>query len=155
MIIENRVIETLDVPLEGLHWPTPVDPRSTLPESAQLDLLYLAWGHCHYGQSPVHLSRSAGWQYVLVNKGKPTLVLEGGQTTLNPGDFLIIGPECIVGWRDQFTGVSDLLIWIWRTPPRCSECRVKEAEYRNGELARNCGRGCNNSMGYAVRKSGD
>ena len=95
-----------------------------------LDLFYLAWGHRQYGQTPIPISRHPGWQYVLVNQGNPILVLHGRQKILNPGDLLVFDPECASGWMDEVDGVCDLLVWIWRTPPRCGECRPSMATYR-------------------------
>ncbi len=115
---------------KALHLPPPGRPRWVRPESAQLDLLYLAWGHRQYGQNPIPVSRHPGWHYVLVNRGKPTLVLESEQRDLNAGDFLVIHPDCASGWTDRPDGVSDLLVWIWRTGPRCSECAVEPGTYR-------------------------
>jgi AraC-like DNA-binding protein len=115
---------------KALHLPPPGRPRWVCPESAQLDLLYLAWGHRQYGQNPIPVSRHPGWHYVLVNRGKPTLVLENERKTLNPGDFLVIDPDCASGWLDRPDGVSDLLVWIWRTAPRCPECAVESGTYR-------------------------
>lgn len=113
-----------------LHLPPPGRPRWVCPESAQLDLLYLAWGHRFYGQHPIPVSRHPGWHYVLVKRGRPTLILEHHRKTLNPGDFLVIDPDCASGWLDRADGVSDLLVWIWRTGPRCWDLTVGPGTYR-------------------------
>ena len=57
-------------------------------------------------------------------------MLHGRQKILNPGDLLVFDPECASGWMDKVDGVCDLLVWIWRTPPRCGECRPSMATYR-------------------------
>src|SRR6266850_2157572 len=113
-----------------LHLPPAGRPRWVCPESAQLDLLYLAWGHRFYGQHPIPVSRHPGWHYVLVNRGRPTLVLENKKKVLSPGDFLMIDPDCASGWIDRPDGVSDLIVWIWRTGPRCPECIVGPGTHR-------------------------
>ena len=115
---------------KALYLPPPGRPRWVCPESAQLDLLYLAWGHRQYGQNPIPVSRHPGWHYVLVNRGKPTLVLENGRKVLSAGEFLVIDPDCASGWTDRPDGVSDLLVWIWRTGPRCADCTAAPATYR-------------------------
>jgi len=115
---------------KALHLPPPGRPRWVCPESAQLDLLYLAWGHRLYGQNPIPVSRHPGWHYVLVNRGKPTLVLENEQKVLGPGDFLVIEPDCASGWLDKPDGISDLLVWIWRTGPRAPDCATGPGTYR-------------------------
>ena len=114
----------------ALHLPPPGRPRWVCPESAQLDLIYLAWGHRQYGQSPIPVSRHPGWHYVLVNRGAPTLVLEHEQKKLSPGDFLVIDPDCASGWIDWPDAVSDLLVWVWRTGPRCPHLLVPGEAYR-------------------------
>jgi AraC-like DNA-binding protein len=115
---------------KALHLPPPGRPRWVCPESAQLDLLYLAWGHRFYGQHPIPVSRHPGWHYVLVKRGRPTLVFEHHRKTLNPGDFLVIDPDCASGWLDQPDGVSDLLVWIWRTGPRSWDLTVGPGKHR-------------------------
>jgi len=124
------VTESASALPQALHLPPPGRPRWVCPESAQLELLYLAWGHRQYGRNPIPVSRHPGWHYVLVNRGKPTLALENDQKVLNAGDFLVIGPDCASGWTDRPDAVTDLLVWIWRTGPRCSECVTDSTAYR-------------------------
>lgn len=115
---------------KALYLPPPGRPRWVCAESAQLDLLYLAWGHRQYGQNPIPVSRHPGWHYILVTKGKPTLVTEDGKAALSAGDFLIVDPDCASGWLDRPDGVADLLVWIWRTGPRCAQCAAAPGSYR-------------------------
>ena len=115
---------------KALHLPPPGRPRWICPESAQLDLLYLAWGHRQYGQNQIPVSRHPGWHYVLVNRGKPTLLLEHEEKDLSAGDFLVIEPDCASGWTDRSDGVCDLLVWIWRTGPRCAESSADPGTFR-------------------------
>lgn len=124
-------METMDAPTDAPHLSAPGRPHWVCPKTAQLDLLYLSWGRRRYGLNRVPVSRHAGWQYVLVNKGEPTFVLEREEKVLNAGDFLVIHPECACGWTDQTESVSDLLVWLWRTGPRCSECGVAPRAYRH------------------------
>jgi AraC-like DNA-binding protein len=119
---------------QALHLPPAGRPRWLCPESAQLDLLYLAWGHRQYGQTPIPVSRHPGWHYILVTRGKPTLVFERGKEGLNAGDFLVVDPDCASGWVDRPDGVADLLVWIWRTGPRCAECTPEPAGYRQWSI---------------------
>jgi AraC-like DNA-binding protein len=104
------------------------------PKSAQLDLLYLAWSRQRYGRNPVPVSRHSAWRYMLVNHGNPTLVLDDHEQILSPGDFVIIAPDCASGLIDQSDEVSDLLIWLWRTPPGCAECEVSPRAYRQWSI---------------------
>ena len=119
-----------DLP-KALHLPPPGRPRWLCPESAQLDLLYLAWGYRQYGQNPIPVSRHPGWHYVLVNRGRPTLALEKERKVLKPGDFLVIDPDCASGWVDRPGGACDLLVWIWRTRPRSTELTPETGKYRH------------------------
>ena len=116
---------------QALHLPPPGRPRWVCPESAQWDLLYLAWGHRQYGQSPIPVSRHPGWHYVLVDRGNPALLLEHERKVLKPGDFLVIDPDCASGWSDEPDEVCDLLVWIWRTRPCCSECTPAPGTYQH------------------------
>jgi hypothetical protein len=109
------MVESVKPLPKAIYLPPPGRPRWVCPESAQLDLLYLAWGHRQYGRNPIPVSYHPGWHYVLVDRGNPTLVLEHDQKVLDPGDFLIIDPDCASGWMDQPDAVCDLLVWIWRT----------------------------------------
>ena len=115
---------------QALYLPPPGRPRWVCPEAAQLDLLYLAWGHRQYGQNPIPVSRHPGWHYMLVTRGKPTLVFEHSKKALSAGDFLVVDPDCASGWVDRNDGVADLLVWIWRTGPRCVECSPETGGYR-------------------------
>ncbi len=58
------------------------------------------------------------------------MVFEHHRKVLNPGDFLVIDPDCASGWLDRQDGVSDLLVWIWRTGPRCWDLTVGPGKYR-------------------------
>ena len=67
---------------------------------------------------------------MLVNRGRPTLALEKERKLLNPGDFLVIDPDCASGWIDRPGGTCDLLVWIWRTQPRSAELTPETGKYR-------------------------
>jgi AraC-like DNA-binding protein len=105
-------------------------PSMRTAASAQLDLYYAALvRHQQWGNS-ASLMKPNGWLYVLISHGRPILLLESGRVVLNPGDFIIAGPECSIGWTGQPGAVSDRLVWLWRTGPRCVECSVKPNTYR-------------------------
>ncbi len=120
---------------KALYLPPPGRPRWVCPESAQTDLIYMAWGHRQYGRNPIPVSRHPGWHYILVNRGKPTLVFEREKKVLNPGDFLVIDPDCASGWSDRPDAVSDLLVWIWRTAPRCAELTPTSGSHRQWSIS--------------------
>lgn len=104
-----------------LHLPPSGRPRWICPPEAQLDLLYLAWGKRYFAENPIPQSLHHGWLYVLIQRGNPILNLEKRRLTLKPRDFAIIGPNCASGWTDMSAKPSEILVWMWRTPPRCPE----------------------------------
>jgi hypothetical protein len=110
--------------------PTPRTFESVSADRQRLDLLYLGWERRQYGQHPVPVSSGFGWQYVLIARGKPTLLLEGGQSELRAGHLLIIPPGCATGWADPTDEVTELLVWIWRTRPRCAESDTSPDTHR-------------------------
>jgi AraC-like DNA-binding protein len=100
-----------------LHLPPSGRPRWVCPIESQIELLYLAWGHRFFGRHPIPLSRHDGWLYVAVRRGKPTLLLENQKVSLEPGDVVIIDPECATGWTSNLNHCASLLVWMWRSPP--------------------------------------
>jgi AraC-like DNA-binding protein len=121
-----------------LHLPPSGRPRWVCPPEAQLDLLYLAWGKRYFAENPIPQSLHPGWVYVLIQTGTPILALEGRRLTLKPGDFVIIGPNCASGWTDLTSKKSEILAWMWRTPPRCSELTPDSSEFRRWSLNNSC-----------------
>jgi len=105
----------------ALYLPPAGRPRWVCPASAQLDLIYLGWGKRCFGDSPIPQSRHPGWVYFLVQAGNPLLHLESKTLRTRPGMVLIVGPDCASGWTDKPGAVSELLTWVWRTLPRCTE----------------------------------
>jgi len=49
---------------------------------------------------------------------------------MNPGDFLIVGPGCASNVIDESDEASDLLVWLWRTPPVSATCTIDPKTYR-------------------------
>ncbi len=111
----------------ALYLPPVGRPRWVCPPCAELDLIYLGWGRRRFGPSPIPRSRHPGWVYFLVRSGRPVLRLESRDLRTRPGHVLVVGPDCASGWTDAPGGVCDVLTWVWRTPPRCAECRPPES----------------------------
>ncbi len=105
----------------ALHLPPPGRPRWVCPPGARLDLLYLGWGKRRFGPNPIPPSRHPGWVYFLVHSGNPVLCMENRKLRLAPGRIVIVGPDCASGWTDAQDAVAEVLTWVWRTPPRCTE----------------------------------
>jgi AraC-like DNA-binding protein len=124
----------------ALHLPPSGRPRWVCPPEAQLDLLYLAWGKRYFFENPIAQSLHPGWLYILVQKGNPVLTLEDRRIALKPGEFVSIGPNCASGWTDMSSRRSQILVWMWRTPPRCSELVPHESEFRRWLLPEACRR---------------
>ena len=89
-----------------------------------MDLLYLGWGKRRFGASPIPQSRHPGWVYFLIQSGSPTLRLDTKALHAKADQLLIVGPDCASGWIDTESGVTELLTWVWRTPPRCAACEI-------------------------------
>ena len=114
----------------ALYLPPAGRPRWVCPGNAELDLLYLGWGKRRFGASPIPRSRHPGWVYFLVRSGAPTLRLQTQPRPMQPGQMLLVGPDCASGWTDTPAGVCELLTWVWRTPPRCAECTTPADGWR-------------------------
>lgn len=110
----------------ALFLPPPGRPRWVCPENARLDLLYLSWGQRRFGEYPIPVSRHHGWVYALVVRGNPIARLAEDDVPAAPGMFFVIHPDCASGWTDRPNGVAELMVWVWRTAPRCGE-RIPEA----------------------------
>lgn len=107
-----------------LHLPPAGRPQWVCPPDDQLDLLYLGWGKRRFGVNPIPQSRHPGWVYFLIQSGTPTLRLDTKALPTKADQLLIVGPDCASGWGDKAGGVSKLLTWVWRTPPRCVACEI-------------------------------
>ncbi len=45
------------------------------------------------------------------------------------GDMFLFGPDCAHGWTDRPDYRSELLTWIWKTPPRSHHCHPPSDGY--------------------------
>lgn len=79
-------------------------------------LRYLAWGARHFGAAPIAESFHAGWTYVVVESGAPTLLSGGREDEISSPSLLIIGPDCPFGWNDSPQQASKLMVWVWHRP---------------------------------------
>lgn len=108
--------------------------RWVAPAGTDLDLLYLNWGQRRHGQSPARLATHQGWIYAYVHKGNPALQVARRVVRLQPGQFAIVDPACSSAWTDTPHGVSELLTWLWLTPPRCEEAAPAQGDFRLFQL---------------------
>jgi AraC-like DNA-binding protein len=84
------------------------------------ELAYLGWGRRNYGESPIRPVCHEGWHYFIVIAGEPTLLMGGQRLRGFPGLATICAPGCAVGNTDQPGRTCQILVSIWRTPPRHS-----------------------------------
>jgi len=87
------------------------DYRATLP------LTYLGWGSRRFGEDPIPLSMNFGWVYGLVLEGRPILLVQDTRIKTAPGSAFVFGSDCAMGWEDTRKAHSQILIWIWESPP--------------------------------------
>jgi len=114
-----RAIPTNQIP-RVLHLPPAGRPRWVCPKSLRLDLQYLSWGKRRFGESSVPISLHHGWVYCLVLRGNPILQLVSRAIRVQPGQVLVLGPDCASGWTaTTVESVADLLTWVWNGAPRC------------------------------------
>jgi AraC-like DNA-binding protein len=104
----------------ALHLPPTGRPRWVCPKSLKLNLQYLSWGKRRFGESGIPISLHHGWVYCLVLRGSPILQLGSTELQVQPGQLLVIGPDCASGWTAKsIESVAELLTWVWNGAPRC------------------------------------
>ena len=112
-------------PLRGAerpHWEA-ADPCS--------DLHYLGWGVRDYGRYPTATDHRDMWSYTLILRGSPTLLLPSGPLRLSVRQAILVSLQGRkLGFRDQPGSYSEVLIWVWRTPPTISQIRPVFGGYR-------------------------
>jgi AraC-like DNA-binding protein len=103
-----------------LHLPPAGRPRWVCPKDLKLDLQYLGWGKRRFGESGIPISLHHGWVYCLVLRGRPRLLFASRTMPVQPGQLLLLGPDCASGWTaNSVDSVSELLTWVWNGVPRC------------------------------------
>ena len=103
-----------------LHLPPAGRPRWVCPKNLNLHLQYLSWGKRRFGESRVPVSLHHGWVYCLVLHGSPELQFVSAAIRVQPGQIVILGPDCASGWAaSTVESVAELLTWVWNGAPRC------------------------------------
>lgn len=103
-----------------LHLPPPGRPRWVCPTDLNLELQYLSWGKRRFGECGVPVSLHHGWVYCLVLRGNPILQVVSRAMRVQPGQVLVLGPDCASGWAaSSVDSVAELLTWVWNGAPRC------------------------------------
>lgn len=88
-----------------------------------MPLVYLGWGARRFGDEPNVLSLNFGWVYALVLEGNPTLLVADQRVVCKPGDAVLVGEDCPMGWEDLPRAQSQILLWIWESPPSMEALR--------------------------------
>lgn len=104
-------------------------PRWACPIETPLDLRVLNWGQRSGGQFCAKASRSVGWAYVVILRGNPILQKGSDSVRLAAGNIVILDPQCACEWSDSARGVSDVLVWVWKSAPRCAECTPSHGDF--------------------------
>lgn len=132
-IVHERICYAMKPPPtlpRALYLPPPGRPRWVCPGGLNIELQYLGWGKRRFSTSPIPVSLHHGWVYILVLHGRPILRMVHASLDTQPGQMLIIGPDCASGWKGEMNdGLADLLIWVWHGPPRCAELRPASDDY--------------------------
>ena len=81
------------------------------------ELAYLSWGHRWYGDAPAEPQPHDGWHYFVVLAGNPILLVNGQRIPTRPGFVSICHPDVPVGHGDRPGLGSQMLTWVWRSPP--------------------------------------
>ena len=103
-----------------LHLPPLGRPRWVRPKNLNLKLQYLSWGKRRFGEFGVPISLHHGWVYCLVLQGSPILRLVSRTVRMQPGQVVVLGPDCASGWAaSTVDSVAELLTWVWNGKPRC------------------------------------
>ncbi len=112
----------ISFPPDNLEW--------VCPKTAQLELLFLSWKHRFFRSEPIIISPRAVWIYLVVQKGNPVFLLEGGRRlSLKPGDVLVVHPQCACNWVEGKGARAERLHWAWRNPSRCAELLPRSGEH--------------------------
>jgi AraC-like DNA-binding protein len=115
----SRIVLTKRLP-RVLHLPPAGRPRWVCPKELKLDLQYLSWGKRRFGESGIPISLHHGWVYCLVLRGSPSVQFASKTMQVQPGQLLVLGPDCASGWTaTSVDSVSELLTWVWDGVPRC------------------------------------
>lgn len=115
--------------------PTTRRSRWFAPRPSDWDLAYLGWGVRYYGLRPAAEKRIEGWSFQLVRSGNPILLAGHSTLPAAPGDLFVFADASRQGWTDKRDRRCEVLVWIWKSPPRCAECAPPPAGYLTWKLS--------------------
>ena len=101
-------------------------------------LLYLGWGRRDYGRYPSQIGPRNVWSYSLILRGSPTLLLADGEHRLSALDAVLFSTHgnYRFGFQGQPGGLSEVLIWTWRTAPVVHEARPPLGGYHHCHVSK-------------------
>ena len=105
-------------PRKIVHLSPPDRPRSFGLKNQEGSLVYLAWGDRYFGRDPVPVYLHDSWSYTVILKGVSVLMIGQERHPINPGEAVLVGPDCPMGWYGrELKSKSTVLGWSWRKTP--------------------------------------
>jgi len=98
----------------------PPEERPRWVNSSDLDgsLVLLAWGDRFLGKEPIPVYLHDSWSYTVILKGLSVLKIGEAEHPIRPGEAVLVGPDCPMGWIGKSTKArSTILGWSWRRTP--------------------------------------
>ncbi|MFH1497599.1 MAG: helix-turn-helix domain-containing protein [Verrucomicrobiota bacterium] len=106
-----------------------------------LPLVYLGWGQRDFARSPVNRHYDIGTSFYLVIRGDLMLSEGGREHHIVAPCACIIDRECLSGVTSGQTRNPEILVWVWRDPPRSDALRppaggIRQVALQPGALPR-------------------
>lgn len=103
-------------------------------EGKGLALLYLAWGRRDFAKEYLPPCRHEGWVCVLIEEGRPEMLVGGERVQLGRGSIVLIGPDCPFGWLSEEGNRCKFLLWMWSDMKLGAPDDPKPADFRVSNL---------------------
>lgn len=98
-----------------------VKPPSGRPcwvSQGDLPLRYLGWGTRDFRAFPVSRHCDVGTTFYLVSKGELTILANDQPRVIAAPQVCLIDKECFFGISSGGSATVEILVWVWRDPPR-------------------------------------
>jgi AraC-like DNA-binding protein len=105
-------------------------------EGKELALLYLAWGRRDFAQEYLPPCMHEGWVCVLIEEGRPEMLVRGERIQLRRGSLVLIGPDCPFGWLSVEGNCCKFLLWMWSDMKLGAPNEPKPADFRVSNLSK-------------------
>ncbi len=108
----------IQYPRKVVHIPPDERPRWVNSDSRDGSLVLLAWGDRYLGKEPIPVYLHESWSYTVILKGVSVLRIGEAEHPLRPGEAVLVGPDCPMGWiGPSQKSKSTILGWAWRNTP--------------------------------------